>query len=108
LTIPPIFLYSNDVNSNPIKEESPIMSHHHHHHETEGTLSFEAKLDKLLQHWIKHNVDHAATYTDWVGKTEEAGMEEIAAKLKEASDLTLTINHKFEEALTLLSKILQK
>lgn len=82
--------------------------HHHHHHGTESTLSFEEKLDKLLRHWIKHNVDHATNYTDWMEKAKGAGMEAVAEKLKKATDLTLTINKSFEEALDTLSRTLQK
>ena len=32
---------------------------HDHAHQTHDTLSFEEKMIKLLEHWIKHNDDHA-------------------------------------------------
>ena len=78
------------------------MTHHHHHdhhdHETESTLSFEEKLIKLLEHWIKHNGDHAQTYKDWAQKAKEKGMNTAADLLREAAEMTDRISKKFEQA----------
>ena len=40
----------------------------HSHTETQNTLSFQEKMIKLLDHWIKHNDDHSKTYIDWAEK----------------------------------------
>ena len=79
------------------------MTHHHHHdHEIESTLSFDEKMIKLLDHWIKHNDDHAKTYRDWAKKAKEKDMNEAGSLLEDAAELTLTISKKFEEAAELI------
>jgi hypothetical protein len=88
------------------------MTHHHDHdhdhshsHSGEtGTLSFEEKMEKLLNHWIQHNSDHAATYREWAGRAEEAGNGPLAEKLQEAAQATLSINERFESAAKLVRK----
>jgi len=53
---------------------------------------------KLLEHWIKHNHDHAATYRNWAQKAKEKGRPETAALLEDAAEMTDRISKKFEEA----------
>ena len=66
------------------------MSHHHHHgDEIKSELSFDEKMIKLLEHWIKHNEDHVRTYRDW------------AQLLEDVAEMTLLINKKFESAMKL-------
>lgn len=72
--------------------------HHHHHHETESTLSFKQKLDKILRHWIRHNEDHASTYQEWMKAAEVAGLEGAAEKIGEAAGLVVKINALLQEA----------
>ena len=72
--------------------------HHHHHHETQSTLSFDGKMIKLLEHWIKHNDDHAKTYRKWAEKAQDKDMSKAASLLKDAAEMTLDISKKFEEA----------
>ena len=77
------------------------MTHHHHHdhgHEIESTLSFDEKMIKLLEHWVKHNDDHAETYRDWAKKAKEKNMDEAGLLLEDAAEMTLEISKKFEEA----------
>ncbi len=81
------------------------MTHHHHHehdhhhdHKIESTLSFDGKMIKLLEHWIKHNDDHAETYRDWAKKAKEKNMDEAGSLLEDAAEMTLMISKKFEEA----------
>jgi hypothetical protein len=82
------------------------MTHHHngssqdHHHPPEagGGLSLEAKLERLLTHWIDHNCDHANTYRDWAGQAAAQDLSEVAALLAKAADLTEAINQQFEAA----------
>ena len=87
--------------------------HHHHHehnhthshsHDVASTLSFEEKLIKLLDHWIKHNVDHAGTYTEWAERSKASNLETVAGLLAEAARISLTVNEKFEAALKMLKK----
>ena len=80
------------------------MTHHHHHHEIQSTLSFDEKMIKLLEHWIKHNDDHAATYRDWAQKAKKKYMREASSLLEDAAEMTLKISKKFEEAATFIMK----
>lgn len=78
------------------------MTHHHHHHhhdhEIESTLTFDEKMIKLLEHWVKHNDDHAETYRDWAKKAKENNMDEAGSLILDAAEMTLVISRKFEEA----------
>ncbi|MFO7559969.1 MAG: hypothetical protein R6X10_14130 [Desulfobacterales bacterium] len=76
----------------------------HHHHEKEGDMPFREKLEKLLEHWVKHNTDHAETYRAWMKKAEMEGMKEVANRLEEAAEMTIQINKKFEEAIRSVGK----
>ena len=91
------------------------MTHHHHHghdhdhnhdhnhkHDIESTLSFDEKMIKLLEHWIKHNDDHAETYRDWAKKAKENHMDKAGALLEDAAEMTLMISKKFEEAVHII------
>ena len=53
---------------------------------------------KLLDHWVKHNDDHAKTYRDWAEKAKDKDMVQTASLLEEAADMTLLISKKFEAA----------
>ena len=83
------------------------MSHHHSHHpeqprrhshSEEKILSFDEKMAKLLDHWIKHNKDHIGSYMDWASKAKDANLRETASLIEEAAIMTDLINKKFEKA----------
>ena len=75
------------------------MTHHHQHdHEIQSTLSFDEKMIKLLEHWIKHNDDHAETYRDWAQKAKQKGRDETASLLEDAAAMTERTNKLFEQA----------
>lgn len=78
--------------------------HHHHHHHTHdhdapSALSFEEKMIKLLDHWTRHNDDHAANYREWAAKATAEGMAEVAALLDEAAEMTGKISDRFRSAI---------
>ena len=81
------------------------MSHHDHrhpsgHHDHPSTeLSFDEKLIKLLEHWIRHNQEHAKTYGDWAEKAAAGSKGEVSILLNEAVSLSMDLNRKFEKAL---------
>ena len=76
-------------------------SHHHHvYDESPSEMPFEEKLRKILDHWIKHNEDHAQNYQKWAEDAKSKGFNEAGELLIEAADMSLKINQKFEEALT--------
>ncbi|MDM8524934.1 hypothetical protein QUF80_16310 [Desulfococcaceae bacterium HSG8] len=76
--------------------------HHHDHHETPSAMSFDEKLAKLLEHWIKHNDDHAENYKDWAKKAKDNDMTDVAAVLEEAARITLSVTKQFEKAANLM------
>ena len=84
------------------------MTHHNHEHdhthEIQSTLSFDEKMIKLLEHWIRHNDDHAETYRNWAKKAKEKNMDEAGSLLEDAAEMTLMISKKFEEASELIKK----
>ena len=80
------------------------MTRHHHDHEIESTLSFDEKMIKLLEHWIKHNDDHAQTYRDWAQKAKEKKKNKAAAMLEDAAEMTLSISKKFELAIKFINE----
>ena len=81
--------------------------HHHNHnhdHDIQSTLSFDEKMIKLIEHWIKHNDGHAATYRDWAKKAKEKDKDKAASLLEDAAGMTLMISKKFEEVAELFKK----
>jgi hypothetical protein len=82
------------------------MSHHDHPHDCgpndrhQAELSFDEKLIKLLEHWIRHNQEHAKTYGDWAEKAVADSKGEVAALLNEAVSLSMDLQRKLEQALT--------
>jgi hypothetical protein len=69
-----------------------------HHEKIPSSLTFDEKLVKLIEHWIRHNNDHAATYRDWARKAGENKHPEVAALLEEAAQMTMEISRRFESA----------
>jgi len=89
------------------------MSHHHHHdhehdhdhhheHQAPTTLTFEEKFIKLLEHWVKHNHDHARTYKEWAQKAQGQGMAQVDRLLQEAAEMTDAISAKFDQAASII------
>ena len=85
---------------------SVSMTHHHHDHdhEMQSTLSFDEKMIKLLEHWIKHNDDHAQTYREWAQKAKEKNKSKAALMMEDAAEMTLSISKKFESAMKLIDE----
>jgi len=81
--------------------------HGHHDHEVKSELTFDEKLIKLLDHWLKHNDDHAGNYRDWAEKASQNQLEDVGALLEDVCDLTAEINAKFESAAKLVRKGIQ-
>ena len=72
---------------------------HHHHDEPAAALSFDQKVQRLLQHWKSHNDDHMANYRKWADDCQAAGLEAIAVHMQEAARLTEDITAQFDAAL---------
>ena len=80
------------------------MTHHHHHHDVQSDLTFEEKLIKLLEHWLKHNADHAETYRQWADSARSNKLPQVGDLLDEVSTMSADMDEKFKEALELIKK----
>ena len=81
------------------------MTHdHHHHHDVKSDLTFEDKLIKLLEHWLKHNADHADTYREWAERARTHNLSQVAGLLDQVSAMSVGLDDKFKEALALMKK----
>jgi len=76
-------------------------SHQHDHSPDDGGQepAAEKKLAMILEHWIKHNENHAQAYREWAQKASALSMHDVGSRIQEAADLTLAANRKFQEAL---------
>ncbi len=78
------------------------MSHHsndHDSHQEAGhALSFTEKGGKLLQHWRHHNEEHAQSFRHWADEFRAHRLDEVAALLDQAFDLSQKINDALSEA----------
>lgn len=87
------------------------MGHHHHDHEHghdhdhshSEKRPFDEKMAKRIEHWVRHNDEHAETYREWAGSARENGMAEIGAFLDSAANLTAAITDQLKAALARLS-----
>ena len=82
------------------------MSHHHHDHGTateQGSLSEKEKLERLLEHWIKHNDDHIKTYREWSEKAKSQNLQDVGTLLEEACEITGSLNQLFKRAIEKLA-----
>jgi hypothetical protein len=78
--------------------------HNHDHRQDDFSLSFEDKLIKLLDHWIRHNEEHARNYREWARKANENRLGEIGRLLEAAADMTAQADAKFKDALSRLNE----
>lgn len=78
--------------------------HHEHSHGKAGEMPFEKKMAKLLDHWLKHNTDHAENYREWSRKASENQMEDVGKLLEELAVMTIEMNRKLESAAVLAKK----
>ncbi len=77
------------------------MTHHHDHdHDVTSDLTFEEKLIKLLEHWLKHNHDHAHTYREWAERAKSNDLVQVGTLIDEIGEMTQGIDEKIKAALT--------
>jgi hypothetical protein len=77
------------------------VSHDHHDHGTaveQSSLSEREKLERLLEHWIKHNDDHIKTYREWSEKAGALNLQDVATLLEEACEIAESLNELFKRA----------
>jgi hypothetical protein len=82
-------------------ETDPV--HHHDEHHAEGSsLSRSERLIIRLQHTIRHNHDHAATYRSMAEEAQELGAEEAARWIRGAAEQSARQTEELENALAAL------
>jgi len=77
---------------------------HTHSQGQPGEMSFEEKMATLLDHWLKHNADHAENYREWAQKAAQNHMEDVGKLLEEMADMTMEMNRKLASAADLAKK----
>lgn len=77
---------------------------HDHSQGQPGEMAFEEKMAKLLDHWLKHNADHAENYRQWAAKAAENHMKDVGKLLEEIADMTMEMNTKLASAADLAKK----
>jgi hypothetical protein len=78
--------------------------HTHHHDDTQADLTFEQRMLRMLDHWIKHNESHALTYKDWAAKARQNKLLEVEKLLNDVAESTLKVNSQFKDAKKLIGK----
>ncbi len=79
-------------------EHSVAQAGHKDSGEASEDMAFARKMGILLDHWLKHNIDHAANYAEWAQKAAENHLPDTAAKIREVAELTERINTCLKEA----------
>jgi hypothetical protein len=77
---------------------------HDHHHDHGKGMGFEDKLIRRLDHWAKHNHEHAQAYRQWAGQARDAKHTQIADLLDELAAQSALAAVKLEGALNNLPK----
>ena len=82
------------------------MTHHDHKHPHDifSTLSFEEKMIKRLEHWIRHNDHHVQTYRDWAKKAKENDMDNVGELLEDVVAMMLMVSKQFDKALAIVRR----
>ena len=89
-------------------------SHHHQHHGEDSshpsheTPSAIERLEKMVEHWVSHNRDHARSFNEWARRAKETGQQEVATLLDQAAEQSLLSNQGLEKALELLQHAVPK
>ncbi len=71
---------------------------HTHAHDGKPDMSTKEKLDVLLAHWVDHNDSHKDNFYSWAKKAEQAGLDTVAARLKQAGDLSEKVTQQLKQA----------
>lgn len=71
---------------------------HGHTHGNQPEMSTKKKIGVLLSHWVDHNDSHKDNYYSWAEKASQAGLDAIAAHLKQAGDLSEKVTEQLRQA----------
>ena len=51
-------------------------------------MTLAQKVETLLGHWIDHNDSHKNTFFTWAERAKNEGLEDVAAKIEQAGNLS--------------------
>jgi len=79
--------------------DTPGKGHRHYHScgEQQG-MSFEKKIELLLNLWIDHNESHQEDYKKWVAQAKKEGKDEIAELILAAMSQFTEGNNRLRQA----------
>ena len=77
-------------------------NHDHDHDHSHTPQTDTDRIQKIISHWLKHNDDHIKNYHEWSEKAKNENLPEVSKILKEVADISVTLNDKFQKALSIL------
>lgn len=89
----------------PHDHAHPHCETHHHHgikHAESSLLSRKERLIRRLEHDLRHNHDHAASYGKLAEEAEQLGQAHVARMICAAAEYTARQNEQLEKALSRL------
>jgi hypothetical protein len=69
-----------------------------HTHGAGPEMTTREKIGVLLSHWVDHNDSHKDNFYSWAEKAEQAGLDAVAAHLKQAGDLSEAVTKQLKQA----------
>lgn len=93
--------HSHDHDHNHNHNHNHDHDHGHSHDHADAPrpeMSTKEKLDVLLSHWVDHNDSHKDNFYSWAKKADQAGLGAIAARLKQAGDLSEKVTEQLKLA----------
>ncbi|MEO5359337.1 MAG: hypothetical protein H7843_02685 [Nitrospirota bacterium] len=66
------------------------------------------RIKTMLQHWLEHNDEHAATYVKWAQQSAELAVDGLPELLNKISEETKKISGLFREAIGIMESARDK
>ncbi len=86
-------MHEHHDHNTPGKED-----HHHHPCGEQQGMSFEKKIELLLNLWIDHNESHQEDYKKWVAQAKKEGKDEVAELILAAMSQFTEGNNRLRQA----------
>ena len=62
------------------------------------------RLMKLVEHWVEHNDEHGARFSEEAIKAEKMGLKEVAVEMRKAADASGKVSGYLLKALNLIKE----
>jgi len=95
-------------------DHDPHHDHDHHHHGHKHSHAPEGeeaptpaitpteKLKRMMEHWLRHNEEHARSFSDWAERARSMGQAGVAVLIEDVARQSLHQNEQLQKALQLL------